>query len=106
MSRNEISLEFGALRRVSMLNFTESCKNINNIKRQKILSMILTAINKELTPRQRQCVNLYYIEGKSVPIISKELGISPPTIYKHISKGINYIKKYANYFMEGMEDTQ
>lgn len=64
------------------------------VRMQKILK---TAFEKELTKRQRECINLYYIEKKSVKEISCELSIRPTTVYKHLGLGVKILKKFSAY---------
>ncbi len=42
------------------------------------------ALDEILTPRQQNCIKLYYIEGRNMAEIGKELGIDESTVSRHI----------------------
>lgn len=73
---------------------SEPQKDPKHARMQKILK---TAIKQELTARQRECIDLYYIQRKKVCEISDMLSIKPTTVYKHLRTGIAALKKTAAY---------
>ena len=46
--------------------------------------LLANAMNRTLTQRQRKCLTMYYFENKKMKDIGKELGLSSPTVSKHI----------------------
>lgn len=44
------------------------------------------ALERDLTPRQRECVELYYFQGLTMEQTGERLGISKPTVHRHIKK--------------------
>lgn len=55
-------------------------------------------IENELTPKQRACLTMFYISGKSQTEIAKILGLTQPTVSHHIvtAKAIsNKILRYC-----------
>ena len=73
-------------------SFLDSIPNQNtedekeNGEHARIVRMLTKAIEDELTERQRDCVHLYYYEGKNVSQIAHELQIGVPTASKHLKK--------------------
>lgn len=45
-----------------------------------VASLIAEALDKELSPRQKQMVTMYYIEQLSMREIAKRLGLNPSTV--------------------------
>ena len=65
---------------------------------KRMLEALERAARGELTGRQLQCVRLMYAGGKSVNEIAAELGVSPPTVSRHIKKAKARIKKVMGYY--------
>ncbi|MBP8640557.1 MAG: sigma-70 family RNA polymerase sigma factor [Oscillospiraceae bacterium] len=55
------------------------------------------AINEELTDRQRELINLYYIEQMSMTEIAQNLGLSPSTVSRTLKRGRGRLKRYLKY---------
>ena len=71
----------------------------NRSERIKMVKFIKTAMQIELTERQRQCVTEYYINSKSLKEIANELGLSSEsTVSYHICRGLEKIKKRVEYY--------
>jgi len=66
------------------------------------------AIYEELTDRQRELINLYYIEQMSMTEIAQRLDLSPSTIRRTLKRGRGRLKKYlkynGRYFAEAVSD--
>ncbi len=54
-------------------------------------------VNEELTSRQRQMVEMYFVQQKSMPEIALELGVSPSSVSRTIMRGKGRIRKYLKY---------
>ena len=54
-------------------------------------------INEELTPRQRELIELYYRDEMSMTEIADMLGISKSTVSRTISRGKGRIRKCLKY---------
>lgn len=68
---------------------------------------IKVALREELTPRQRECVTLYFMEQLTMDQISERLGIRKSTVHKHIQAGKEHIRRvlaYAQAFQEAMDE--
>lgn len=64
----------------------------------KSISRVLPIIiENELTPRQRLCLKLFYVNGKSQIEIARELKLSQPTVCKHIKTAKDITNKYLTY---------
>ena len=55
------------------------------------------AINEELTDRQSELINLYYIEQMSMTEIAKSLDLSPSTVSRTLKRGRGRLKRYLKY---------
>ncbi len=65
------------------------------------------AISRELTPRQRECVELYFTERMTMEEIGGKLGIGKSTVYKHLKTAkarIRRVLDYAEAFQAAMDE--
>jgi RNA polymerase sigma factor (sigma-70 family) len=69
--------------------------------RKRMLRVLKEAIAGELTPRQRECVMLYYGGRKSEQEIARSLGIRTPTVCRHLKKARERLRRILEYFREG-----
>ena len=44
------------------------------------------ALERDLTDRQRECVQLYYFQGLTMEQVGEKLGIGKPTVHRHLQK--------------------
>lgn len=81
----------------SISNHKKECFDNDN-EHQKMLKILVKAIDGELTERQRQCIVMYYGKNMGVTEISRQLGIYPSTVSRHIKKGKNRLKTIIGYY--------
>ena len=55
------------------------------------------AREQELTPRQRQMVELYYDRGMNIPQIAGELGLNPSTVSRTLRRARNRLYRCLRY---------
>ncbi|MFH0926270.1 MAG: sigma-70 family RNA polymerase sigma factor [bacterium] len=60
---------------------------------QKKIEEVKKAMNKNLTPRQQEIINLYYLKDKTQADISLILGVHQTTVSQHIQYGIKKLRK-------------
>ena len=65
--------------------------------RDRMKKLIAVAIDTELTGRQKDCLTMRVYQGMSVEDIAAVLGIRPKTVYKHIKKAKEALKKCRKY---------
>lgn len=73
--------------------------NDNSGKRQKVMKILLNAMENDLTDRQRHCLLEYYFNGKKMKTIASELGVTPPVVTRHIQMGASKLYKIAKHIM-------
>ena len=66
-------------------------------KRRRMEKIISTAIEHELTKRQKDCLHYYYFVGMRVEDIAQMMGLRPTTVYKHLRLAKKALKKCAVY---------
>lgn len=83
--------------------YSEFCMRNSDNKNQldKMKKHITKAVSMELTERQRYCITEYYINSRKMVDISKDIGVSPSVVSRHISRGIAKLKKTLPYFYNG-----
>ena len=79
--------------RLNVPNRTED----SGAEREKMLRVLRSAMEGELTERQKDCVRLRYFEEKSVSEVAEELGVTPPTASKHLKKARARLGKVMGY---------
>ena len=62
---------------------------------KKILRL---AMEHELTKRQHTCITMRYFDDLSVKEIAVRMNLKPTTVYKHLQKAKNALKKCSLYF--------
>ncbi len=55
------------------------------------------ALKKELTPRQLECVRLYYYENLTEEETAACLGITRSTVCRHLQKALRRLEKAVSY---------
>lgn len=70
--------------------------------------LVACAIREELTPRQRQLVEMYYIKQMPMHYIARELGIAPSTVSRTLTRARKRLERCLKYggrnFMCLLED--
>lgn len=69
----------------------------NHSQRQTAAKVLWTAMERELTPRQRECVELCVLRGMSQVEVGKLLGLNKATVCRHMQKAKRSLKKAACY---------
>ena len=62
-----------------------------------MVQVLTAAMGQELTPRQKQCMELCVLRGMSQVEASRLLGINKATVCRHIQKARRALKKAAGY---------
>lgn len=73
----------------------------NRGRRQAALRLLQEAMDRELTPRQRQCVELCVLRGLSQVEVGKLLGVNKSTICRHLKKAKGILRRAADYASVG-----
>lgn len=73
-----------------------------------VSNRVRVAMNEELTDRQRELIQLYYLENMNMTKIARQLGISPSTVSRTLKRGRGRLRKYlkynGRYFMETLSE--
>lgn len=64
---------------------------------QAAQAVVRLAIQQNLTPRQRECVQSYFFEGLTMEQVGEKLGIGKSTVYKHLQKAAGRIRRALQY---------
>lgn len=75
----------------------------NSNKKEEMIKILLKIINGELTKKQKQCLIFKYVDELSLKDIALKLNVSPPTVYRHIKKAENRLKKIFGYLFDMKE---
>lgn len=83
---------WGSLDEYMRENAGNNDEQIDRLKRNLRL-----AREKELTPRQRQMMQMRYEENKTVSAIARELGVDKSTVSRTLTRAIARIRKVLKY---------
>ncbi len=73
----------------------EQSTNQNQLQAAK--RVLRAALLRELTDRQRECVRCYYYEGLTQEQTARQLGISKPTVCRHLQKARKRLREILEY---------
>ena len=74
---------------------------VSNRNRLKIaLRALLRAIDQELTPRQREIIQLIYFDGNSGDETASILGLSPSSVSRTKGRAERRLKKAMQFYMD------
>jgi RNA polymerase sigma factor (sigma-70 family) len=97
--RNTILLDDFELDSIMVKSGKEECDR----EYRRMLKALTKAVDGELTKRQRECVRLYYYEGKNLVQIAQELQIGAPTVSKHLKKARMRLSAVLRYSFGKLE---
>ena len=73
-------------------------RGTNRAELERMKRILNRAIERELTPRQRDCLTLYYLSGMKMKDIAAHLGLSRSTVTRHIQAAEKNLKNIARYY--------
>lgn len=82
----------------SYKKFKYSDNETNTKEYTRMINALKKIIENELTLRQKQCVIMYYKNNMNTVKISTILGIYPSTVWRHIKRSQEKIKKIIRYY--------
>lgn len=69
----------------------------NSERRKRMKSAVKTALEQELTEKQRTALFLYYFEEMTMQEIAEKLGVCRSTVSRNIARAKQRIEKCAKY---------
>jgi predicted DNA-binding protein YlxM (UPF0122 family) len=85
----------------SLNKFDKNFENDNTKYFKKILSFIKNIRERELTKRQKDCVELYYAKNIRMSEIARKFGLNRSTVFRHIKRAKKRISEVAMLLLEG-----
>lgn len=80
---------------IDFLGYSSEGDNSEQLRRaSRLLSRV---ISSELTDRQRECIDLYYFSGLTMPQIADRLGINKSTVSRTIGRAKTRIHRSMKY---------
>lgn len=71
----------------------------NEESRNKMKKILYSAMQSELTEKQRTCLIEHYLNGKKKKDIALEQNLNPSTVSRHITKAKEKLRHIASYYM-------
>ncbi|MCQ2513648.1 MAG: sigma-70 family RNA polymerase sigma factor [Ruminococcus sp.] len=92
--------------KTQLISLTDKCLNHNLLtnstsnseSRNRMKKILYSAIQSELTDKQKNCIIEYYINGKKVKDIAKDYSLNPSTVSRHISSAERKLKRIASIY--------
>ena len=69
----------------------------NQDRIRRLLCNLPLAVQQELTPRQRQCMELCVLQGLSQVEAGRQLGVNKATVCRHLKKAKRALRRAAGY---------
>ena len=69
----------------------------NRDRIRRLLSNLPLAVEQELTPRQREILQLRFTSGMSITAIAQQLGLNKSTVSRSLSRSIERLYKSLRY---------
>ncbi len=66
-----------------------------NYRDRRAAAALLELGLRRLTPRQRECVELYYYRGFTLEEAARALGVNPSTVCRHLQKARAHLREFA-----------
>lgn len=95
-------------RPLSLDLFTESLASTQAYRRQTgesegqrqrlMIAAVKKAMETELTQRQKECIQLYYFDQKTMKEIGLLLGIGEPCVSRHLKRARHRLATVLHYF--------
>ena len=92
-------LSFDILKSETGTSFGDQAANQPQLK--AAARVLWSAVDQELTPRQRECIQLCVLQGMSQVQASRLLGVNKATICRHMQKAKRSLKRAADYATMG-----
>ncbi len=73
-----------------------SADNARQLRQMK--QLLVLVMQKELTPRQREILDLYYYEGLNTVEIADRLGVNKSTVSRTKQRGLSTIRRFLQYY--------
>ena len=77
--------------------YREEDVDSQKISRSAISSVLPLILKNDLTPRQRDCLKMKYVDELNQAEIAKRLGLSQPTVCRHISLAKDIVNNRLSY---------
>ena len=99
----------GRVRRASpeMTAYVRQIAGDNSGEHSRLKRNLIRAIREELTDRQRQVLQMYYVDGMTVGQVAEELGVCPSTAYRTLHRAEQRLFRCLRYgagsYLKAME---
>ena len=90
---NRYGEELGGLQAFQQMTAAATDQDV----RQKMLRLLTRVVARELTPRQRQMVERYYFDGRTILSIANELGVNKSTVSRGLKAARNRMEQCLKY---------
>ena len=67
------------------------------IPRETQIRRLRKILKRELSPRQRETVEAYYFENKTMEQIAREQGVNRSTVSRTLKRGMRNLERFLQY---------
>lgn len=102
----------GRVRRATpeMTAYVRQIAGDNSGEHSRLKRNLIRAIREELTARQRQVLQLYYVRGMTITEVAQELGVCPSTVYRTLHRAEKRLFRCLRYgagsYLRDMEEDE
>ena len=69
----------------------------NSERLDRLAHYLPLAVTEELTPRQKQLVEMYYYDGKNITAIAQELAVNKSTVTRTLQRARDRLRRSLRY---------
>ncbi len=89
--------EFDPLDRAALRMWQDSGAGDNSERIRRLVTVLPLAVERELTPRQREILKMRFEDGKRPCEIADELGISRSAVSRSLARSVNRLFRVLQY---------
>lgn len=89
--------ETAKLRAADLQVYLRQIALTNDDQLDRVKRNLTTAIEQDLTSRQRQMLSLYYFKGYTMERVGKELGVNKSTVSRTITRAVRRLYRALKY---------
>ena len=81
----------------SLCLWRQEASGDNQVRIRRLLSNLPLAVQQELTPRQREILQMRFTGGMSVTAIAEQLGLNKSTVSRSLARSMERLYKSLRY---------
>lgn len=81
----------------AMASYMQVISESNSDQMGRLRRNVIQALREDVTPRQRECMELYYTKRLTMPEIARLIGVDKSTVSRTIKRGEQRLRRCLRY---------